>query len=69
MKRRHPFALLGAGLLLAAAASAQTIDFDELAVGETLADQYAAMGIVFSANAFSGPGRRAPAWTGPPTPT
>jgi hypothetical protein len=52
----HPSALLGAGLLLAAAASAQTINFDELAVGETLAAQYAGMGVVFSANAFSGTG-------------
>ena len=56
MRRMHPSALLGAGLLLAAAASAQTINFDELAVGETLATQYAGMGVVFSANAFSGTG-------------
>lgn len=56
MKRAHPFALLGAGLLVAAAASAQTINFDDLAAGATLAGQYAGMGVSFSANAFSGPG-------------
>ena len=56
MKRVRRFALLGAGLLFAAAANAQTIDFDDLAVGDILAGQYAPVGVTFSANAFSGPG-------------
>jgi MYXO-CTERM domain-containing protein len=56
MKRTRHSALLGAGLLLAAAASAQTINFDDLAAGATLGTQYAAMGVLFSANAFSGTG-------------
>jgi hypothetical protein len=48
---------LGAGLLLAAAhAQAATINFDDLTEGTTLSDQYASIGAVFMANAFSGAG-------------
>jgi PEP-CTERM motif len=44
-----------AGLLLAATqASAVTITFEELADGATLSNQYAALGVLFSPNAFSG---------------
>lgn len=43
------------GLLLAAGqASAATITFEGLAEGDTLSNQYAAIGALFSANAFSG---------------
>ena len=45
-----------AALAAAAQASAFTIDFENLAVGTTLAGQYTAVGATFSANAFSGPG-------------
>jgi hypothetical protein len=46
---------IAAGLLLAAAqACATTITFEDLAEGATLSNQYAALGVVFSANAFSG---------------
>jgi hypothetical protein len=44
-----------AGLLLAAAqAGAATITFEDLADGTTLSNQYAALGVVFSPNVFSG---------------
>ncbi len=43
-------------LLPATVAGAVTINFDNLAVGTTLSNQYAAQGVTFSANAFSGPG-------------
>jgi hypothetical protein len=44
-----------AGLLFTAApAGAVTITFDDLADGTTLSNQYAALGVVFSPNAFSG---------------
>lgn len=50
-------ALFAAGLFLSAAqAGAVTITFDELAEGATLSNQYAAMGAVFSPNAFTGAG-------------
>jgi hypothetical protein len=43
------------GLLLAASqASAATITFEDLAEGATLSNQYAALGVIFSPNAFSG---------------
>jgi hypothetical protein len=56
MKRTLLPVLLGAGLLLACTAGAQTIDFDDLAPGTTLGTQYASLGVTFAANAFSGPG-------------
>jgi hypothetical protein len=37
-------------------AIATTINFEDLVVGATLSNQYAGIGAVFSANAFSGPG-------------
>lgn len=58
----HTFrrAILAAGFGLAAAqASAITITFDELTPGTTLANQYAALGAVFSPNAFTGNGNSA----------
>lgn len=43
------------GLLLAAGqASAATITFEDLAEGDTLSNQYAGIGAIFSANAFTG---------------
>ena len=51
------WATLAAGLSLAAAqASAVTLTFNELAAGTLLANQYVALGAVFTPNAFSGPG-------------
>jgi len=45
------------GLLLAAAqAGATTIGFEDLSPGDTLANQYAGLGVTFSPNAFSGSG-------------
>lgn len=45
------------GLLLAAGqASAATITFEDLAEGATLSNQYAGIGAIFSANAFTGAG-------------
>ncbi|MDQ2779320.1 MAG: PEP-CTERM sorting domain-containing protein [Pseudomonadota bacterium] len=50
-------AAIALGLFLGAAqAGAVTITFDELAEGTTLSNQYAAMGAVFSPNAFTGAG-------------
>ena len=46
---------IGCGLA-ATQAQAITINFDDLAPGTTLSNQYAALGVVFSANAFSGAG-------------
>jgi len=43
-------------VLAAGHASAVTITFDELATGTSLSNQYAGMGVTFSANAFSGAG-------------
>lgn len=48
--------LAGALMLPALQASAATITFEDLTVGTTLSNQYAALGIIFSPNAFSGPG-------------
>lgn len=50
-------AAIAASLFLAAVqASAVTLTFDDLAEGATLSNQYAALGAVFSPNAFSGSG-------------
>ena len=50
-------AALATGLMLAAfQANAETLTFDDLAVGTVLSNQYAALGASFSANAFTGPG-------------
>lgn len=49
-------ALLCAGFLLAGPARCFTLTFDELSPGATLGSQYAALGVTFTANAFSGPG-------------
>lgn len=67
MKQALRMAALSAGLSLAAApASATTLSFDELAVGSTLSTQYASLGAVFTANAFSGAGTSSSgeAWAG-----
>lgn len=57
MKLKPIPALLASGLLLVAAqASAVTINFEDLAAGAVLSTQYSALGATFSANAFSGPG-------------
>jgi hypothetical protein len=45
-----------AALALAPGAHGLTIDFDSLSPGATLGSQYAGLGVLFSANAFSGPG-------------
>ena len=51
-------AAFAASLLLAAAqaSAATTITFENLAEGATLSNQYAALGVLFSPNAFSGAG-------------
>ena len=49
-------AIACAMILPATQASAVTINFDNLAVGTILSNQYAGLGAIFSANAFSGPG-------------
>ncbi len=55
--KRTIYAALLAGILLASSrASALMINFDDLAPGTTLSAQYAAQGVVFTPNAFSGPG-------------
>jgi hypothetical protein len=56
MTRTSHAALLSVGMLLASGVSALTISFDDLAAGTTLSTQYAAMGVTFSPNAFSGSG-------------
>lgn len=54
------WAAVATGLSLAAAqAGATTLSFNELAAGTTLANQYAALGAVFTPNAFTGPGSSA----------
>jgi PEP-CTERM motif len=54
------WATLAAGLSLAAAqASAVTITFNELTPGSVLSSQYAALGAVFTPNAFTGDGSSA----------
>jgi PEP-CTERM motif len=45
-----------AALLSTVQANAATITFEDLAVGAILSNQYAGLGAIFSANAFSGPG-------------
>ena len=47
---------LGLAATIAAHAGAVTINFDDLAAGSVLGNQYAAQGVTFAANAFSGPG-------------
>lgn len=56
MKRVH--SIIGAVAVFgwSACAGAATITFDELAPGSMLGDQYAATGVVFSANPMTGPG-------------
>lgn len=44
------------GVLAATPSWAVTISFNDLAVGAVLSNQYAAQGVNFSANAFTGPG-------------
>lgn len=58
MQMKPLAAALCAGFLWAGSASADTttITFDDLAAGTTLANQYAAQGVTFVANAFSGAG-------------
>lgn len=57
MKLKASFALLASSLVLAASqASATTLTFEDLVAGVKLSNQYAALGAVFSANAFTGPG-------------
>ncbi len=54
------WAAVATGLSLAAAqAGATTLSFNELAASTTLANQYAALGAVFTPNAFTGPGSSA----------
>lgn len=54
---------LASGMLLAASqAHAVTITFENLAVGTTLSNQYAALGVVFTPNAFSGAGAPSGNW-------
>jgi PEP-CTERM motif len=56
MKQKSAFGALACSLFLAATqASATTITFEDLAEGTTLSNQYAALGVIFSPNAFSGP--------------
>jgi hypothetical protein len=52
----HLRPLVGALMLAATQAGAVTLTFDDLAVGTTLSNQYAAQGATFAANAFSGAG-------------
>lgn len=57
MKLQATWAAAATGLLLAAGTvSAETLTFEDLAAGTVLSNQYAAQGVVFSANAFSGAG-------------
>ena len=57
MKAQHLLPLAALSLLAALTpASAVTLTFDELADGTTLSAQYAALGVTFSPNAFSGAG-------------
>jgi hypothetical protein len=56
MIRKVSSIAIACGVLLAASqASATTITFEDLAEGATLSNQYAALGVLFSPNAFSGP--------------
>jgi hypothetical protein len=55
LRQNSTLCALACGLFFAAgAASAVTINFENLASGATLSNQYAALGAVFSPNAFSG---------------
>lgn len=54
MKKTLQAVFAASAMLVALHASATTIDFDNLAVGTTLSNQYA--GVTFAANAFTGPG-------------
>ncbi len=54
MKRKILSAAFFAALLLSTGARAVDITFEDLAPGAILSTQYAALGVVFSANAFSG---------------
>jgi len=57
MINKSTFAAVATGLALAASqAGAVTLTFDSLAEGTTLSTQYAALGAVFTPNAFSGSG-------------
>ena len=49
-------AIAGAMMVPALHANAATITFENLAVGTTLSNQYAALGAIFAPNAFSGAG-------------
>lgn len=55
MKYTTSLISIAAAMLVAASqAAAVTLDFEDLAEGVSLSDQYAGLGVVFSANAFSG---------------
>lgn len=57
MKLKASFAVLASALALAAGhASATTLTFEDLAEGVTLSNQYAALGAIFTPNAFTGAG-------------
>ena len=60
MKTSFHTLVASCALLAAAHASATTINFDNLAVGTTLSNQYA--GVSFAANAFTGAGGPTGAW-------
>jgi hypothetical protein len=64
MKHSSTLGCLAAGLALGAAqAGATTLNFEDLAEGATLSNQYAGLGVVFSPNAFSGPGGPTGPWS------
>jgi PEP-CTERM motif len=57
MTQRASLAALATGLWLATGqVGAVTLTFENLAAGTVLSNQYAALGAIFTANAFSGPG-------------
>jgi hypothetical protein len=56
MSTKSLFAGAALSLLAASPAWAVTITFEDLAVGAVLSNQYAAQGVTFSPNAFTGPG-------------
>ena len=57
MKLLPSFAVLASSLVfLAGQASATTLTFEDLAEGAVLSNQYAALGVVFSANPLNGAG-------------
>lgn len=49
-------------MLAAGQACSTTLNFEDLAEGSTLSTQYAASGVTFIANAFSGPGGPVAQW-------